>query len=82
MSWIVTIIFGAITGWLASMVMNTNAQMGLIANVLVGILGSGLGFWLAGRLGITAKGKLGRFLVGLGGAVVLIFLLRLVGFFA
>jgi len=82
MSWIVTIIVGAITGWLASMVMKTNAQMGLIANVLVGILGSSLGFWLAGRLGITAKGKLGRFLVGLGGAVVLIFLLKLLGFFA
>ena len=48
MHWIVTLIVGAVVGWLASMLMKTNAQMGAIANILVGIVGSSLGFWLAG----------------------------------
>jgi len=43
MGWIITLIIGGIVGWLASIVMKTNAQMGLIANVLVGIVGSFLG---------------------------------------
>ena len=48
MSWIISLIIGGIIGWLASIVMKTNAQMGLIANVLIGIVGSMLGFWIAG----------------------------------
>lgn len=48
MSWIISLIIGGIVGWLASMIMKTNAQMGLIANVLVGIVGSILGYWLRG----------------------------------
>ena len=44
MNWIVTIVVGGIVGWLASLVMKTNAQMGIIANVVVGIIGSSLGF--------------------------------------
>src|SRR4029453_13881242 len=52
MNLIVSLIIGGIIGWLASLVMKTNAQMGMIANVIVGIVGSALGFWLAGVLGI------------------------------
>ena len=40
MSWIISLIIGGIVGWLASIVMKTNAQMGLIANVAVGVVGS------------------------------------------
>ena len=47
MSWIITLIIGGVVGWLASIVMKTNAQMGWIANVLVGVVGSLLGFWIA-----------------------------------
>ena len=43
MNWIITIVMGGIVGWLGSMVMKTNAQMGIIANVIVGIIGSSLG---------------------------------------
>ena len=43
MNWIVSLIMGGIVGWLASMVMKTDAQMGLVANVLVGIVVSVLG---------------------------------------
>lgn len=81
MSWIVSLILGGIVGWLASIIMKTNAQMGIIANVLVGVAGSLLGFWLAGLLGIAATGGIVRFLVALAGAALLIFILRALGAF-
>lgn len=81
MSWIVTLIIGGIVGWLASIIMKTNARMGCIANVVVGVLGSLLGYWIAGLLGITASGGVARFLIAIGGAVILIFILRALGLF-
>jgi len=81
MGWLGTIIIGGIVGWLASIIMKTNAQMGLIANILVGIIGSALGFWLAGVLGLAPEGSILRFVVGIVGAVVLIFILRALGVF-
>ena len=51
---IVSLIIGGVIGWLASLVMKTGAQMGVIANIIVGIIGAALGFWLAGALGIVA----------------------------
>ena len=71
---------GGVIGWLGSLVMGTNAQMGLIANIIVGIVGSMLGAWLAGRMGIGASG-IGVYLVAIGGAVVLILLLKVLGIF-
>ena len=81
MNWIVTIVIGGIVGWLASIVMKTNAQMGLIANVLVGIIGSSLGFWLAGALGLAASGAIAQWLVAVAGAAILIVILRVLGIF-
>ena len=81
MSWIITIVVGGIVGWLASIVMKTNAQMGLIANVVVGIIGSSLGFWLAGALGLAAYGAVAQWLVAIAGAAILIVVLRAVGVF-
>lgn len=81
MGWIVTLIIGGIVGWLASIIMKTNAQMGLIANVLVGVVGSALGFWIAGLLGIAPTGGVLRFVVALVGAVLLIFILGKLGIF-
>ena len=81
MGWIITLIIGGIVGWLASIVMKTNAQMGMIANVLVGIVGSSLGFWLAGVLGIDSSGGFLRFVVAILGAAVLIFILKALGLF-
>ena len=54
MNIILTVILGAIVGWLGSIVMKTNAQMGTIANIVVGIIGSLIGFGVASRLGIAA----------------------------
>ncbi len=81
MSWIISLIIGGIVGWLASIVMKTNAQMGLIANVVVGVVGSMLGFWIAGWLGMAPTGGILRFVVALAGAVLLIFILGKVGIF-
>jgi uncharacterized membrane protein YeaQ/YmgE (transglycosylase-associated protein family) len=79
MDWLITLIIGGIVGWLASIVMKTNAQMGWIANVLVGVVGSILGFWLAGVLGIAPAGGVLRFVIAIAGAVLLIVILRAVG---
>lgn len=81
MNWIITLVIGGIVGWLASIIMKTNAQMGIIANVLVGIVGSMLGYWVAGLLGITAAGGLLGFLIAVAGAVLLIVILRALGLF-
>ena len=61
--------------------MKADMQMGLIANILVGIVGSALGFWLAGKLGLAGGGMVVQLIVGVAGAALLIFLLRAVGLF-
>jgi len=45
-------LFGGIVGWLASIIMKTNRRMGLIANIIIGLLGSALGLWLMSVLGL------------------------------
>ena len=80
MSLIIALIIGGVVGWVASLFMKTDAQMGVIANVVLGVLGSMLGYWLAGLLGIAPAGLL-RFVVALAGAVLLIYILRKLGFF-
>lgn len=81
MNWLIVILVGALVGWIASIIMKTDAQMGAIANILVGIVGSALGFWIAGALGVAASGGIVRFLIALAGAVLLIFLLQILGVF-
>jgi uncharacterized membrane protein YeaQ/YmgE (transglycosylase-associated protein family) len=81
MGWIVTLIIGGIIGWLASIVMKTNAQMGLIANVVVGVVGSWLGFWLAGVLGFGGGSRIGGYVIAVIGAALLIAILKALGFF-
>jgi len=75
MDLIIALIVGGIIGWLASIVMKTNAQMGLLANVIIGVVGSLLGYFLAGSLGIAAAGA-GRWVIGVLGAIVLIGILK------
>jgi uncharacterized membrane protein YeaQ/YmgE (transglycosylase-associated protein family) len=73
---IITLIIGGVVGWIGSLLMKTDAQMGLIANIVVGIVGSFLGFWIAGMLGFAAGAPIARWLVAIGGAVVLIAILK------
>ena len=72
-------IIGGIVGWLASIVMKANAQMGIIANVLVGVVGASLGGWIANLLGFAPQGTLALVIVAVAGASLLIALLRAVG---
>ena len=81
MNWIITILVGGIVGWLGSMVMKTNAQMGIIANVIVGIVGSALGFWIAGLAGLLSAGPIMGWVIAVLGAALLIYLLKAVGVF-
>lgn len=81
MNWIVTLVVGGIVGWLASILMKTNAQMGLVANVIVGVVGSLIGFWLAGLLGLAVYGSIVRWLVAVAGAAILIWILKAIGIF-
>jgi uncharacterized membrane protein YeaQ/YmgE (transglycosylase-associated protein family) len=76
MNFIVWIIFGAIAGWIASIIMGRNAQMGACANIIVGILGAMIGGFAMqafGAQGITGF-NLPSMIVAILGAVVLLFI--------
>ena len=57
---LVTFIIGGLVGWLASIMMKTNAQMGILANVIIGVAGSFLGVTIARELGVRAHTAPGR----------------------
>ena len=81
MSLLMTLIVGGLVGWIASILMRTNAQMGILANVLIGIIGSFLGTALATMLGLRVHGTPEYLLVAVAGAALLIALLRALGVF-
>lgn len=81
MSIIIWIVVGALAGWIASMIMKTDAQMGALANIVVGIIGAFLGGWIVNLFGVApAAGQLNipSILTAILGAVVLLGLLKLV----
>jgi uncharacterized membrane protein YeaQ/YmgE (transglycosylase-associated protein family) len=80
MGWLAWLIVGAIAGWLASMVMKTNRQQGLIMDIVVGIVGALIGgflFNLVGASGTTGFNIWSVF-VAFVGAVVLLGAIRLI----
>ena len=81
MSLLLTLIIGGIVGWLASILMKTNAQMGILANVIVGIIGSFLGVAVANVLNLAPNGQVGEWIVAVLGAALLIGILRALGVF-
>ncbi len=71
---ILWIIFGALVGWIASLIMKTDSQQGTLLNIIIGIVGAIVGGWLMsffGQSGVTGF-NVYSFLVALFGAVVLI----------
>lgn len=76
MSIIIWLVMGGVVGWIASMIMGTNARQGIILNIVVGIVGALIGGWLIGPLlgagsinqGITVM----SFIVSLIGAIILL----------
>ena len=82
MSLLMMLIVGGVVGWLASILMKTNAQMGILANVVVGVVGSFLGVALANALGVGAHSAPASWIVAIIGAALLIFILRALGVFS
>ncbi len=80
MGYIAWLVLGGLAGWIASMIMKTDASQGIILNIIVGIIGASLGGWLFGFFG--GAGVTGFNLYSLGvsvvGAVVLIWLVQMV----
>jgi uncharacterized membrane protein YeaQ/YmgE (transglycosylase-associated protein family) len=82
MNFIIWLIVGGIIGWLASMIMRTDGQQGIILNVVVGIVGSFLGGWLIAPLLGTGTVNSGDFSVmglvsSLIGAIILLAIVNL-----
>ncbi|MCE9643036.1 MAG: GlsB/YeaQ/YmgE family stress response membrane protein [Candidatus Andersenbacteria bacterium] len=77
---IFTIIFGGIVGWVASLIMGTDGQQGIILNIVVGIVGAVIGGWIMGLIGgDTSTGfSIYGFLVSLLGACVLLAVLKFI----
>lgn len=74
------IIFGALVGWIASLIMNTDPEQGALLNIVVGIVGASLGGWLMSMMGEGGVSgfNLYSFIVALVGAVVLIAIVKAV----
>ncbi len=75
---IIWIVFGGIVGWVASLVMKTDGQQGVVLNVIVGVVGAVVGGWIMNLLGESGGGgiNLYSFLVALLGACILIAVVR------
>ena len=82
MGWIIALIVGGVAGWLASLVMNRDASMGIFWNIVVGIIGSVIGNALAGPLfgvqGSVQEFSLTGLVIAVVGAVVLLAIVNLV----
>ncbi len=81
-NFIVWLVVGGVIGWIASMIMRTDAQQGVFLNVVVGIVGAALAGWLISPLvGIPSINEagfsIGAFIVSLIGAVILLGIVNL-----
>ena len=79
MNLLVFLLFGALAGWIASLIMGTNSKQGLLGDVLLGIVGSFLGgylFSLFGQPGVAGF-DIYSILVAVVGSVVVIYIGRL-----
>ncbi|MDR7133055.1 putative membrane protein YeaQ/YmgE (transglycosylase-associated protein family) [Lysobacter niastensis] len=80
---LIWLIVGGVIGWLASLIMKTDAQQGIFLNIIVGIIGAFLGGWLGGLLGIgggdinSGNFSLSGLLLSLIGAIVLLAIVNL-----
>lgn len=79
MGLILWLVIGGIVGWLASIVMRTDAQQGIVLNVVVGIVGAFIGGLIFTGGSINSSGlSLYTFLTSLVGAIVLLAIVNLV----
>ncbi|MEO7361259.1 MAG: GlsB/YeaQ/YmgE family stress response membrane protein [Gemmatimonadaceae bacterium] len=71
------LLIGLLAGWLAGTLMK-GGGFGIIGDIIVGVIGALLGGWVFGMLGIGGGGLLGALIMATIGAMLLIFLIRLV----
>ncbi|HEY5729912.1 MAG TPA: GlsB/YeaQ/YmgE family stress response membrane protein [Anaerolineales bacterium] len=81
-NFIIWIVVGAVIGWVASIIMKTNSRQGLIADIIVGIVGAFIGGYFLSPLfnvGTINEGdfSIPALLVSLGGAVILLAISKL-----
>lgn len=78
MSILAWIIFGAIAGWLASLIAGADGRIGLVGNIVIGIVGAFVGGLIASALGAGGVSgfNLYSFLVAIGGATLILFVLN------
>jgi uncharacterized membrane protein YeaQ/YmgE (transglycosylase-associated protein family) len=72
------IVFGALVGWIASLIMKTDGQQGALLNIVVGIIGAAVGGWIMsmmGESGVTGF-NVYSFIVAIIGAIVLIAIVK------
>ncbi len=72
------ILIGLIAGWLGSLIMKGSGS-GLLLNIIIGIIGGVLGGWLFSLFGLVPVGTLGSLLTALVGAIVLLWIVSLIG---
>ena len=73
------IIIGGLAGWVASKIMGTDAQQGIILNIVVGIVGAFLAGWLLPMAGVSiGAGIVGAIIHALIGAIILLAIIGLV----
>lgn len=81
-NFLIWIIVGAVIGWVASLIMRTNSRQGLIADIIVGIVGAFIGGYFLSPIFNVSTINEGNFsipalLVSLGGAVILLAISKL-----
>ena len=77
MELLATLLIGLLAGWLGSVIFK-GGGLGLLGNIVVGILGSFVGYWLLGKFGISlGTGWIGAVLTGALGAIVILAIVNL-----
>jgi uncharacterized membrane protein YeaQ/YmgE (transglycosylase-associated protein family) len=81
MQFLLWILFGAVVGWVASMLTGNNSGMGLVKNIVVGLVGALIGGWISTLMGLGNYEifSINSFLIALAGAVILLFVLNQFG---
>ena len=77
MNLLIFLLIGALAGWLAGLVMKGRG-LGVLGNIIVGVIGAFLGGWLLPMLGVSFGGNIGLFVTAFIGAVILLAIVGLI----
>ena len=79
MNFILWLIIGALAGWIASLIMKTNAEQGLLIDIVVGIIGAFIGGWVVSLFGVDPNnGFIISLITAVIGAVILLAIIKAV----